>query len=69
MKKVTKQTVLADLIGDQKIEKILAKHKVPCLTCPFAQQEMAGLKLGDVCQMYGLDAEKLLIDLNKINKK
>lgn len=68
MKKITKQTVLADLLGDKKTEKILAKYNLPCLSCPFAQQEMESLKLGDVCKMYGIDAEKLLTELSYIKK-
>jgi hypothetical protein len=69
MGKITKNTSLADLLGNPKVEGILAKHNLPCLTCPFAHQEMASLKLGDVCKIYNIDLEKLLKDLNKINKK
>jgi len=69
MKKITKETTLVDLLGDKKAEEILAKHNLPCLSCPFAQQEMRSLKLGDVCRAYNIDAEKLLKDLNKVYKK
>jgi len=47
----------------------MAKHNLPCLSCPFAHQEMESLKLGDVCKIYNIDLEKLLEDLNKIYKK
>jgi hypothetical protein len=69
MKKITKDTSLIDLLGNPKVEEILARHNLPCLTCPFAGQEMANLKLGDVCKIYNIDLEKLLKDLNKTNKK
>lgn len=49
-------------------EEILAKHRVPCLTCPMAKMEIGQLKLGDVCRAYGIDVETLLKDLNKAGK-
>lgn len=66
MQKVTKDTVLAEIIVDKKAQKILEKYNLPCLTCPFAKMEMEKLKLGDVCQMYGLDQEGLLRELNDL---
>lgn len=69
MKKITKETTLVELLGNEKRERILAKYNLPCLTCPFAQQEMESLKLGDACKAYGIDIEKLLKDLNKADKK
>lgn len=65
MNKVTKETTLSEILETPGAEKILAKHKVPCLTCPFAKMEMQNLKLGDICKMYGIDLEKLLEELNK----
>ncbi len=47
-----------------KAEEVLAKHGVPCVTCPMAKMEMDKLKIGEVCKMYGVDLEKLLKDLN-----
>ena len=64
-----KDTILAKILKDPKNEKILAKYNLPCLTCPLASIEMEELKIGDVCKMYGIDADKLLADLNKNLKK
>lgn len=65
MPKITKDTTLSGILDISGAEEILAKHKVPCLTCPMAKFEMQQLKLGDVCKMYGISAEGLLKDLNK----
>lgn len=67
--KITKDTTLAKVLGGQEFEKVLAKHNFPCLSCPFAKFEMEKLKLGKICQMYDIDSEKLMEDLNKVNKK
>ena len=65
--KITKETSLAEIMAKKSANGILAKHKVPCLTCPMAQFEIQDLKIGDVCKMYGLDLKKLLEDLNENN--
>lgn len=67
--KITSQTTLLDLIGEKKFQKILLKYKVPCLVCPFAAFEMQNLTLEEICKTYDINLEKLLKDLNKINKK
>ncbi|MCX6791345.1 MAG: hypothetical protein NTV62_04150 [Candidatus Gribaldobacteria bacterium] len=64
-KKVTAKTLLAEILEMPQGGDILAKYKVPCLTCPMAQYEMQDLKIGDVCKMYGLDLKRILVDLNK----
>ena len=69
MKEIKKDTTLSEVLKVPKAEEILAKHNVPCLTCPFAKIEMEKLKIGDICKMYGLDLDKLLKDLNKKNGK
>jgi len=66
MPKITKDTILSEIIKDKKSQDVLAKYNLPCLSCPFAKMEMEKLKLGDVCQMYGLDLEGLLKDLNEL---
>ena len=66
MVKFTKDTTLAKVLGDAELEKVLAKHNVPCLGCPFAKIEMNKLKIGEICKMYGIKLEPLLKDLNKI---
>ncbi len=63
--KVTKDTMLSEIMQKESAKGILAKHKVPCLTCPMAQFEMQDLTIGNVCKMYGIDLMKLLEDLNK----
>ena len=65
MEKITKGTILAEIVKDQKMADILTEHNLPCLTCPFGKLEMEKLKVGEVCQMYGIDIDKLLEDLNK----
>lgn len=62
---VTKETTLAEILQRKGAEDILAKYELPCLSCPFAKMEMEQLKLGFLCQQYGIDLEKLLADLNK----
>lgn len=68
MSKITKNTTLAEVLELPKAEEILAKYKVPCLTCPMAKMEMQVLRIGDICKMYGIDSVKLLKSLNKEEK-
>lgn len=68
MNKITKDTSLSEVMAKESAKAILAKHKVPCLTCPMAQFEIQELTIGDVCKMYGIDLKKLLEDLNKTKK-
>lgn len=63
--KITKDTKLSEIIGKPGAEGILKKHSFPCVSCPFAKMEMEQLKLGEVCEAYGVDAEKLLKELNE----
>lgn len=65
MKKITENTILSDILSDSKMAEILAKHNLPCLSCPFAKYEMEQLKLGEVCKQYGINVEKLLGELNE----
>lgn len=67
--KVTQDTTLAEILEIPGAQEILAKFKVPCLTCPMAQMEMQCLKLGDVCRMYGIDETKLLKELRELKAK
>jgi len=69
MPKITKDTTLSELLGNPKAMEILAKYHLPCLGCPFAEMEMENLKIGEVCKMYGLNLEKLLKDLQEVDKK
>ncbi len=65
MNKITKDTTLAEILEISGAEEVLAKYNVPCLTCPMAKFEIEKLTIGEVCKMYGIDANKLLADLNK----
>ena len=66
MKKITKVTTLAKILEVKGADNILAKHRVPCLSCPMAQFEIGTLEIGKVCKMYGLNLEKILKELNAI---
>ncbi|MBU3942207.1 MAG: DUF1858 domain-containing protein [Nanoarchaeota archaeon] len=67
--KITKDTTLAKVLEVKGAEKILSEFQMPCLGCAMAQMEMDTLKLGDICNMYGLDLDKLLKELNIIVKE
>ena len=62
---ITKNTILSEVLKQKGAENILAKYNLPCLTCPMAKFEIESLKLGQVCETYGIDIEKLLKELNK----
>ncbi len=62
--KITKDTTLTEILELPGAEKILVKYNLPCLSCPFAKIEMEDLKIGAVCEMYGIDVEKVLKELN-----
>jgi hypothetical protein len=68
--KITKKTKLSKLLDDKIAQKILGKYDFPCLSCPHARSEMETLELGVICEMYDLDVEKIIKDLNdKLDKK
>ncbi len=62
----TGESTYQEVISKEKSYEILAKHGVPCVSCPMAKYEMAKLKLGDISEMYGIDLKALLDDLNKL---
>jgi len=66
MKKITAQTTLAEVLKKKGAAEILSKHHLPCLSCALAQFEMDKLTLGEICQIYQLDLEALLKDLNQL---
>jgi len=67
--KITENTTLAEILENPELVEILAKYNLPCLGCPMAKFEMENLKIGEICQMYGIDIEKLLKELNRVYKK
>lgn len=68
MEKITKETSLAEILKYPKAEKILEKYNLPCLTCPMAKFELERLKIGQICDLYGIDSEKLIKELNEAMK-
>lgn len=71
-KEITKETTISEILIFPEAEKILLKYNLPCLWCPFAKMESnpptsqhGKLKIGQICQMYGIDTEKLLKELNE----
>lgn len=67
--KITKDTTLAEILQLPEVEKVLNKYNLPCLSCPLAKFEMEKLKIGEVCDMYEIDIEKLIKDLNALYKR
>lgn len=68
MNKFNEDTTLAEILKYPKLEKILLKYNLPCLGCAFAKLEMDDLKIGNICSMYEIDGEKLIKDLNDMDK-
>lgn len=64
MKKIDENTNLAEILKIPGTEKILTKYNLPCLSCPLAKEEIENLKIGDVCQLYGIKLGMLLEELN-----
>lgn len=64
MKKITAKSTLAEILKNKRADEILAKHGVPCVSCPYAAVEIDKLQIGQVCKTYGLNLEKILKDLN-----
>lgn len=67
-KKITEEATLDVVLKIPGAEKILAKYNLPCLWCPLARFEIQDLTLGQVCEIYKIDLEKLLQELNKMEK-
>jgi len=62
--KITKNTLLSEILKKSGAEKTLVKYNLPCLSCPMAKFEMEKLKIGEVCETYGINLDKLLEELN-----
>ena len=69
VKEITKDTTLEEILKAPGGERILRKYNLPCLSCPMAKFEMEKLKIGEVCEMYGIDCVKLIGELNEKSKK
>lgn len=66
MEKITEKNTLAEVLEIKGAEKVLAKHDLPCLQCPFAKMEAETLEIGKIAKLYRLDLENLLKDLNNL---
>lgn len=64
----TEDTNLETLLESEKAQEVLAEHEVPCLGCPMAKLEMQDLTLGQICEQYDLDLEKILTKLNQLDE-
>jgi hypothetical protein len=64
--KITKNTTLKEILEIKGAEKVLAKHNVPCVICPFAKVEIEKLSLEYICKTYDINLEKLIKDLAKL---
>lgn len=64
MKKITKDSFLAEVFKNPKTLQILAEYQLPCLYCPMARFEMENLTLKEICQRYNINIKNLLEDLN-----
>jgi hybrid cluster-associated redox disulfide protein len=61
-KKVTKDMIIADVLKmDRGTAPIFIKHGMHCLGCPAS----SGESIEDASAVHGIDADKLVEDLNK----
>ncbi|MDD3177966.1 MAG: hypothetical protein PHR26_00440 [Candidatus ainarchaeum sp.] len=65
---ITKNTTLKEILDLKNAEKVLEKYKVPCLSCPYAKMEMDTLEIGLIAEMYDLDLDNIIEELNKLKK-
>jgi hypothetical protein len=61
----TENTTLAEIFKTEKGRRVLQENGVPCVSCAMAAGEINFLKIGEVTEMYGLDKEKIIKELNK----
>ena len=64
LEKVTEQTLLGEVINDERIIPILKKYNFPCVSCPLAQYELEKLKVIDIAKFYGINAEEVIKEIN-----
>jgi len=70
MSRITKDTIIMDvLMMDRSTAGIFMEHGMHCIGCPSA----SGESISDACEVCGIDADKLVADLNahfeSLNKK
>ncbi len=66
-KKITKESIIIDvLMMDRGTAPIFVRHGMYCLGCPSS----SGESIEDACAVHGIDADKLIDDLNEyLNSK
>jgi len=61
MVQITKDTIISDVLKmDKGTAPIFIKSGMHCLGCPSA----SGESIGDACKVHGIDADKLVKELN-----
>ena len=63
--KINSDTKLSEILSQPGATEILIRHQIPCLSCPFASQEMSELSLGMIAERYNLPLKEILEDLNR----
>ncbi len=66
---ITGNTTLAKILEKKGAKEVLSENGVPCISCAMASEEASFLKIEQITQMYGLDKEKILKELNEIEEK
>ncbi len=69
-KKITKDTTVDEAMKVPGVTDVLKQYGVSGGLASFAEAEMGKMKIGQVCQQYGVDCGKLLTELNdRISKQ
>ncbi len=56
---------LSEIIRTEKGREILERYGVPCLSCAMFSSEADQLKIGEVADIYKLDKDAILKELNE----
>ena len=65
---ITRDTTLEEIMNIPGAQAILFENHVPCMNCPMGAYEMPMLKLGMVCDMYGLEYDKIVKELKRLKE-
>lgn len=65
--KIDKNTTIEKILEIEGAEDILKKYNLPCLSCPMASLEIGSLKIGEVSEMYGLDIDSIIKELEGLS--
>ncbi len=66
---IKETTTIEKILGIEGGREVLAKHNLPCLSCPMAAMEIKQLEIGAVAKAYSLNLKGILEDLNKLTTK